>query len=97
MITEPCEQSIFKIDEYTQILKKYESLHLITFFREFQKVKIFRKWKLICEANFINNKKQQIASDLKKAYRDVYCDLKSILFQIGRYKFIAASKVESIS
>lgn len=46
MITEPHEQAIYKIDEYSEILRKYEKLLRIDFFKNFKKEKFFRKWKL---------------------------------------------------
>jgi hypothetical protein len=79
LITEPHEQTLYKIDDYAQVLKKYEKLQRIDFFRNFKKGRIFRKWKLVSESHFLNNKKAQIASKLKKVYQDVYEDLTSLL------------------
>jgi len=56
LITEPNQQQILSVNEYESILKKYESLSTITFFKWFHLMKIFRKWRIICEFHQMLNK-----------------------------------------
>ena len=45
LITEPEEQALYSIDEYSVLLKKYECLRRISFFKHFTEAKIITKWK----------------------------------------------------
>jgi hypothetical protein len=92
LITEPSEQALYSIDQYADILKKYECLRRITFFRFFCQSKAFRKWKIASLASRASSKKANAERRLKKAYRDVYWHLTSLLEVVRRSKFVAASK-----
>jgi hypothetical protein len=79
------------------MLKKFECLNKITFFGRFREAKIFRKWKMVSQASQRSITKVRVESAVKKVYRDVYCELASLLEMIRKYKFISASKVESLA
>lgn len=47
LVTEPGNQTIYRIDEYTTILKNYQSLACNSFFQNFLVARTFRKWKIV--------------------------------------------------
>ena len=96
LITEPNEQSIYKIDDYARMLRNYEQLNKIALFSRFAEARAFRKWKMVFEANIIFHKQDQIKEGLKKVYRDVYPDLTSLLETARRFRFLASSSTASI-
>ena len=75
MITEPTEQSLYSIDQYAGVLKKYEDLNKITFFKYFTEVKAFRKWRSVVEENQSKNIKIKVENKIRNVYRNVYTDL----------------------
>lgn len=60
LVTEPENQTIYKIEEYTNMLKNYEQLSKNCFFKNFLAAKTFRKWKIIYLESVVKYKKCQI-------------------------------------
>ena len=79
LITEPSEQQIYSVDQYSTLLKKYECLKSIPFFKHFIEAKVVAKWRHATEANQIKNNKIKVESKIKKVFRNTYLDLVFLL------------------